>query len=648
MSAPVVSVPHGRASRSPRRFQYLPLQNQWEIRLVELCPGSEDEEISMRIHTRLGTDSPPADAIPPHLAKYIALSYTWGDPTSKVPVLLNGQRFFVGENLHSALRRFRPPHGQPGCFLWVDAICINQEDIREKSTQVQRMKQIYEDAAIIDVWLGPEAEDSDLAMRKLDSLNKYFRRQGPDEEASQIITKLMTQEDTSWVFGPSDKPFDERPWRALEKLFKRPWWSRVWIVQESTTLNVPTYIVCGREWITTKSLYIACLVIQVLIANPSTDRRLKSYGIDTVKPNRLRELVTGRYVAGRNLNTLNLLSTFRKYQATDSRDKVYAIAPLAVDAEMTTYLQANYSKSIKEVYIDAVNHVIKTSDYLHKLDFLGFAGIMNNSLWVQEHARLVSRWPTWLPDWSYNNFMPMPFEKQIVEEGGIFGGKSRTLSPTAYMASGSEEKLNELIHENMSLLMDWLADDVVPVMIDMEELKVKGFSLGILSSIITGSWFESFLELSGESAPPWPFMVAAMDISSNPDEYQDYLHLIVADVFLSYGKAIRRGYAASQQTRTARTFEEIVEEQDNKMSVLHAILGRTTARLNGALALVPDTVEEGDEVFVLFGGQVLYVLRPVSNYYEFIGECYVHRLMDGEALRRLETGSVCIQTITLR
>jgi len=119
-------------------------------------------------------------------------------------------------------------------------------------------------------------------------------------------------------------------------------------------------------------------------------------------------------------------------------------------------------------------------------------------------------------------------------------------------------------------------------------------------------------------------------------------------VFLSYGKAIRRGYAASRQTRTARTFKEIVEEQDNKMSVEHAILGRTTARHNGALALVPDTIEEGDEVSVLFGGQVLYVLRPASNYYEFIGECYVHGLMDGEALCRLETGSVRIQTITLR
>jgi hypothetical protein len=87
--------------------------------------------------------------------------------------------------------------------------------------------------------------------------------------------------------------------------------------------------------------------------------------------------------------------------------------------------------------------------------------------------------------------MPTPFEKQIVEEGGIFGGKSRTQPPAAYMASGSEEKLNELIHENMSLLMDWLTDHVVPAMIDMDELKIIGLSLGTLSSIADSS-FESF------------------------------------------------------------------------------------------------------------------------------------------------------------
>ncbi|KAH8746730.1 heterokaryon incompatibility, partial [Hyaloscypha sp. PMI_1271] len=164
--------------------------------------------------------------------KYIALSYTWGDHTPTAPILLDGQRFFVTKNLYSFLQHFRQPPGYGSFVYWIDAICINQGDVREKDKQVQRMKQIYEGADEVYVWLGPEADDSHLAMRKLDSLNKYFRQQGPDEAAPQIMMSLMNQEDTSWMFGPPSEPFDERPWRALEKLFARPWWTRVWIIQE--------------------------------------------------------------------------------------------------------------------------------------------------------------------------------------------------------------------------------------------------------------------------------------------------------------------------------------------------------------------------------------------------------------------------------
>lgn len=100
-----------------------------------------------------------------------------------------------------------------------------------------------------------------------------------------------------------------------------------------------------------------------------------------------------------------------------------------------------------------------------------------------------------------------PFAKQLIEEEGPLGENSRILSPTVYVASGSEAQLNDLVNRNHSLLMDWLAEDASPVVVGTVELKVKGFSLGVLSNIKAPegkyadaenpiwSLFESFVDL---------------------------------------------------------------------------------------------------------------------------------------------------------
>ncbi|KAK0646886.1 heterokaryon incompatibility protein-domain-containing protein [Cercophora newfieldiana] len=84
---------------------------------------------------------------PAHLAllpRYEALSYTWGSPGLISNILLNGQPFSIQENAAAALRRLRHPHGARR--VWVDAICINQEDVHEKEGQLPLMRKIYEEA----------------------------------------------------------------------------------------------------------------------------------------------------------------------------------------------------------------------------------------------------------------------------------------------------------------------------------------------------------------------------------------------------------------------------------------------------------------------------------------------------------------------
>ncbi len=147
----------------------------------------------------------------------------------------------------------------------------------------------------------------------------------------------------------------------------------------------------------------------------------------------------------------------------------------------------------------------------------------------------------------------------------------------------------------------------------------------------------------------WPFFALdLLNIRFSLGEGEEYKYLIAADVLLYAGNAVRRGHAADWPTGMVHALKDLEEEYTISHSIDSAINGRRIARLGSALALVPETVEEGDEVFMLFWGQVLYVLRPVSSHYKFIGECYVHRLMDSDALQRLNTGSARIQTIIIR
>jgi hypothetical protein len=108
---------------------------------------------------------------------YLAMSYAWGDPNGpKCTIFLNGHSVEVGYNLAAGLRQFRRmEYFQKGGKLWVDSLCINQNDPIEKAGQVQHMGRIYHRAGNIIVWLGESDETSDLAIYMLENLSKMQR-----------------------------------------------------------------------------------------------------------------------------------------------------------------------------------------------------------------------------------------------------------------------------------------------------------------------------------------------------------------------------------------------------------------------------------------------------------------------------------------
>jgi hypothetical protein len=136
---------------------------------------------------------------------YEALSYVWGDENEKLPIFISGCRFDVTINLHAALLRLRNHSMQR--LLWIDAICIDQENLQEKEYQIRFMSEIYGHANRVVVWLGEQAEDSDLAFE-------------------EILVAGNKASQTS--LG------DTRIQQAVLALVERPWFRRIWVRKQTS------------------------------------------------------------------------------------------------------------------------------------------------------------------------------------------------------------------------------------------------------------------------------------------------------------------------------------------------------------------------------------------------------------------------------
>src|ERR1700761_6874632 len=194
---------------SPSNFKYQPLESYHEpanfsdsprsFRLLELQPKTLSSQIHCElINTFIGIEN----------GKYEALSYVWGDSNLEKRIIVNNEPFPVGENLYSALLAL-----QNKCVrrLWIDAICINQRDILERNNQVNRMADIYKNAAQTLVYLG---EEQSITVQDAEWIHQ-LAQSGIHEVQNMIWDETK---------GSS--------WDAFSRILNRPYWKRVWIAQE--------------------------------------------------------------------------------------------------------------------------------------------------------------------------------------------------------------------------------------------------------------------------------------------------------------------------------------------------------------------------------------------------------------------------------
>ena len=171
-----------------------------EIRLLILEPSLSEKAQIRCVQKKVSLDDDPT---------YEALSYAWGDPTPVNDILLDGRSFKVTLSAWDALKALR--HKISPRVLWIDAICINQTDLAERSEQVKLMGAIYKKASSVRVWLGPDDDG--------------------DKDAIPILKTMLSVTGAKDITLGLDTGSRDRI-SQLQRFFARSWWERLWVVQE--------------------------------------------------------------------------------------------------------------------------------------------------------------------------------------------------------------------------------------------------------------------------------------------------------------------------------------------------------------------------------------------------------------------------------
>jgi hypothetical protein len=393
-----------------------------EIRLLKLLPADRNEKLKLIpachiFHAAL--DDQP---------KFVALSYVWGSATDLRLMLVDNSPVRVSKNLYDAMMELRPL--KEDLVIWVDFLCINQSDI-------------YRKACKVFAWLGPAESGDDLVMDYLNSLGAKAETCGmhhgyarPDpyqkvwqklalqprelRDLSRSTRGIITAAGKTFIF-PQDTLhcifYSISGWHDLDNLlpiagikrfFTRPWWGRIWVLQEITLPENAEFLL-GSKRIPrhrcSAALRAYCALRDVLamsFANQPLSLThyqleivrelfqirptlmLSSWNIYRYSRFPLAALLRATCVGSINLNRHGP----HHLESTEPRDKIFALLGLAADREELERLGVfpDYSKSCKEIYTTAMVALLQQGH----MSLLSFC----------QTPKIQSNLPSWVPDWS--------------------------------------------------------------------------------------------------------------------------------------------------------------------------------------------------------------------------------------------------------
>ncbi|KAK9413749.1 putative Heterokaryon incompatibility domain-containing protein [Seiridium unicorne] len=611
---------------------YVPLSQEiHEVRLVRFDPSTSPVFGQDNI-MRLQPLAVSLEVSP----KYSALSYVWGDADSGSFIHVDGAKVPVRLNLFVALEQLYDHQVQS--WLWIDALCINQNDDTERSWQVGLMRQIFARAEVVYISLGTQRDDSDLAMHILEKIgnlvltskseSKIKTTLEPFDCGSAPHTPVNMDRENLWTDISNKLQNDadlqnKRPWVAIGALLHRCYFSRVWVVQEVALAQRGVVMSGGK----TTSLELFELAIEALdIVRTPRELSATYFHLMALEVRQKSRLSC-------KIPLLSLLQHFSRspgrpfLMASDPRDLVYGVLGVATDMNALE-ITADYEKTVAQVFTEATAAIL-LHDQSYTLDYCKFPKDTPNL-------------PSWVPDWTRIGRLgievyPLAYSINYKISDTL---KSFDTAPVG-------------VHDGMVNITGSIVDTVTRVMPPLwQENEIKRF----LGPEEREEWLEAIFRFAGLSEvhstceDAW-FRTLVAGCSKQGVRTNETWSLIARKVF--------RGVRITGETFTEDEREYLNSTwKDTESDLSHDTIdnmivgwagvfrrGRTLFQTKtGLVGLGPAIITEGDIITILAKEETPTVLRPRENdRYSYVGDTYVDGIMDGELV--VEESSLRILTI---
>lgn len=604
-------------------YQTLDTSKQ-QIRLLLLHSGSSQEALLCTMQTISFDDRDQED--------YEALSYCWGEDTRDTSIKVRyitsstagredrSSEFHdlrINKSLHEALMHLRPAVGPPRS-LWADAICINQDDVKERSYQVTQMPSIYGKASRVVIWLGPGSSIRQECFNKVKAIEELFHKEDDPlkvytrEEIERLEDHLVSAEMPLGVL----MSFPTK-WRQCE--FE--WFRRTWVLQE--VANAKTAIVCCGDQV------VSWPAISAVARHIRRHKRLSgllSFGIMPSIFSDFSRPMDGDRGRGRvsvvTKGILEYLVLALGLKASDPRDRIFALLQFGKEtselASLPPLIRADYRKSVTQVFSDFVRWWICEHKSLRVLSAIHtLKGRSWQQMYYGEPTDLSKLcYPTW-----------------CFWYGGQANWARATLAlnpDSTYQASGSSEP-------DLSLIGLEEGGDTISI------LRLTGYRLCRI-----------------DRTTSYPFW------TRGHGHVEQGLHEAFESIFNPSG--MRRAWLLDRDDQEVQdTTPEAIAEFEGRHFIYHS--RGFNARSGGVpcfsqclffgeadssrIGLCPHTAQPGDVVVMLHGGPVLYILREKNSpgqqesepqgrevQWYFVGECYLTGYMNGQAMEEMEKGGL--------
>ena len=711
-------------------FSYDPLPTPTSIRALDVSPElGTGKRISCNIKIIDLDDSPD----------YCTLSYTWGDPganpndeqypsvdkksvNGEFEIMCDGLPFKVTKNCYAFLVMLRrsklilsqsPPtepelvHIMTVGLIWIDAICINQNSLEERSAQVRMMDRIYRQAQKVIIWLGPS--DS-MTKPALNAIHKFST--ASTDVYNEVYGRSISNPEPYEKLGIPMISKDE--WLAVLALYNRSWFSRAWTVQEYA-LAREAVLQCGSIMIQFDAVSYAARVMSLI----GWDFAIQMLGIDnsteepsTSPPNANIEVKNGRKLYKKMLFAYPLmyLGYLREIQdhpwhessskeqwekeggmfplqavlsATSDTsclnpvDKIYSSLGLIPEANWQG-IPIDYSMPAEEVFIQTTRALMTATNSLSMLSFVQdklYRNIRGLPSWVPDYTALRTIMPL---DWGgnpgmhpipgfrwafYNSSHGMPFSMDspgtALSKLSVKGIFYSTVQKTATFNREKLYLLEPLLDVITALPQDWLwrsvlgderagslSDDLSPLRQPAPESDGKIFEQYLFDNV-----FDLLRKTQAELSDYTDDKEKSQAVSYALREYAIYKMLIGSTfspthtqlVWFDWKEYSLRWIQEPKDLGDGYEVEGLKQLKDADSRVLirfnTSVVARMTERVlftteSCKLGIGLVSVQPKDEIWILAGAKVPYVLRPKGGgEYELVGEAYVHDVMHGEFVK---------------